>query len=85
MTALYPFAGSFTELAAQRPTVAVDGMNVEGSLYIGSYAGDFQGVWQSDGQGGYALDDTTLNLSHPDSWTDYKALLADGRYLDAAL
>ena len=85
VTALYPFAGSFTELEAERPAVTVDGADVEGSLYIGSYAGDFQGVWQSDGQGGYALDDTTLNLSHPDSWTDYKALLADGRYLNAAL
>ena len=85
VTALYPFVGSFTELEAQRPAVMVDGVDVEGSLYIGSYAGGFQGVWQSDGQGGYALDDTTLNLSRPDSWTDYKALLADGRYLDAAL
>ena len=85
VTTLYPFVGSFTELETQRPAVTVDGADVEGGLYIGSYAGDFQGVWQSDGQGGYALDDTTLNLSHPDSWMDYKALLADGRYLDAAL
>ena len=85
IAALYPFAGSFMELAAQRPTVTVDGEAVETALYTGSYAGGFQGVWQSDGQGGYALDDTTLNLSHPDSWMDYKSLLADGRYLDAAL
>ena len=85
VTALYPFAGSFTDLAAKRPAVTVDGQEVEGTLCVGSYAGDFQGVWQSDGQGGFALDDTTLNLSRPDSWTDYKALLADGRYLDAAL
>ena len=49
VTALYPFAGSFTELEAERPAVTVDGADVEGSLYIGSYAGDFQGVWQSDG------------------------------------
>lgn len=85
VTALYPFAGSFMELAAQRPTVTVDGEESDGALCVGSYAGSFQGVWQSDGQGGYVLDDTTLNLSHPDSWMDYKALLADGRYLDAAL
>lgn len=84
-TALYPFAGSFTELEALRPTVTVDGEAAEATLYAGSYAGGFQGVWQSDGQGGYALDDTTLNLSYPDGWTDYKALLADGKYLDAAL
>ena len=83
VTALYPFAGSFRKL--ERPTVTVDGEESDGALCVGSYAGSFQGVWQSDGQGGYVLDDTTLNLSHPDSWMDYKALLADGRYLDAAL
>ena len=83
VTALYPFAGSFREL--ERPTVTVDGEESDGALCVGSYAGSFQGVWQSDGQGGYVLDDTTLNLSHPDSWTDYKALLENGRYLDAAL
>ena len=85
VTALYPFAGSFTELEAQCPTVTVDGQEAEGTLCVGSYAGDFQGVWQSDGQGGYVLDGTTLNLAHPDSWIDYKALLEDSRYLDAAL
>lgn len=31
------------------------------------------------------LDGTTLNLEYPDSWTDYKALLEDGRYLARAL
>lgn len=85
VTALYPFVGSFTELEAQCPTVTVYGQEAEGTLCVGSYAGGFQGVWQSDGQGGYVLDGTTLNLSHPDSWIDYKALLEDGRYLDAAL
>ena len=85
VTTLYPFAGSFLDLADQRPTVTVDGGETGASLYAGAYAGGFQGVWQSDGQGGYALDGTTLNLEHPDSWTDYKTLLEDGGYLGRAL
>ena len=64
--------------------VAVDGMEAETALYAGSYAGGFQGVWQSDGQGGYVLDGTTLNLESPDEWTDYRALLEDGGYLARA-
>ena len=83
--AYYPFAGSFRDLASQRPTAAVDVMEAETALYAGSYAGGFQGVWQSDGQGGYVLDGTTLNLESPDEWTDYRALLEDGGYLARAL
>lgn len=45
VTALYPFAGSFNELASQRPTVTVDGTEADEALYAGSYAGGFQGVW----------------------------------------
>ena len=30
-------------------------------------------------------DGSTWNLKYPDSWMDYKALLEDGRYLDASL
>lgn len=85
VTALYPFAGNFLDLAEQRPTVAVDGAEVETTLYAGAYAGGFQGVWEPDGQGGNRLDGTTLNLESPDSWTDYKALLENGAYLSQAL
>ncbi|MDO4316064.1 MAG: hypothetical protein Q4C45_09815 [Oscillospiraceae bacterium] len=84
VTALYPFAGSFSELAEQ-PTVTVDGQEPETTLYAGAYAGGFQGVWQSDGGNGYQLDDTTLNLAQPNSWTDYKTLLESGAYLAQAL
>lgn len=85
VTALYPFAGSFNELEKELPTAAVDGAAVDTELLAGAYAGGFQGVWQSDGKGGYELDGTTLNLAHPDDWTDFKALLESGDYLARAL
>ena len=77
VTALYPFTGSFTELETQRPTVTVDGEEVESTLYAGAYAGGFRDAGEDDG--------SAWNLEYPDSWMDYKALLEDGRYLDAAL
>lgn len=77
VTALYPFTGSFTELASQRPTVTVDGEEVESTLYAGAYVGGFRDAGVDDG--------STWNLKYPDNWTDYKALLKDDRYLDAAL
>ncbi len=77
VTALYPFTGSFTELASQQPTVTVDGEEAEGVLYAGAYAGGFRDAGVDDG--------STWNLQYPDSWTDYKALLEDGGYLAQAL
>lgn len=85
VTALYPFAGSFDELADLRPAVTVDGVETDPQLYAGAYAVGFQGVWQSGGQNGNQLDGTTLNLASPSSWTDYKALLESGDYLQQAL
>ena len=73
----YPFAGAFTELASQCPTVTVDGGETEAALYAGSYAGGFRNAGVDDG--------STWNLEYPDSWTDYRALLEDGGYLEAAL
>ncbi len=85
VTALYPFAGSFSQLEAELPAAAVNGEAVEAELLAGAYAGGFQGVWRSDGKGGHELDGTTLNLAHPDDWTDYKALLESGDYLAQTL
>ena len=85
VTALYPFAGNFRELAETLPTASVDGAPAGDALYAGAYAGRFQGVWQSDGQGGHQLDGSTWNLESPASWTDYQALLEDGGYLARAL
>lgn len=77
VTALYPFAGSFSELAALLPTVTVDGAKAEGTLYAGAYAGGFRGTSAGDG--------STWNLESPASWADYKALLEDGSYLSQTL
>ena len=85
VTALYPFPGSFRDLGTVLPTAAVNGAAAESSLLAGAYAGDFQGVWEPDGQGGHVLDGSTLNLSPPGSWTDYQALLEDGSYLTQAM
>lgn len=85
VTALYPFAGSFSQLETELPAAAVNSGAVEAELLAGAYAGGFQGVWRSDGKGGHELDGTTLNLAHPDDWTDYKALLESGDYLAQAL
>lgn len=77
VTALYPFTGSFSELETQRPTVTVDGEEEEAALLAGAYAGGFRDAGVDDG--------STWNLEYPDSWTDYKALLEDGSYLNEAL
>ena len=73
----YPFAGSFSDLSDQLPTVTVDGEETEPSLYAGGYAGGFRDTGVEDG--------STWNLESPDSWTDYQALLEDGGYLEQAL
>ena len=85
VTALYPFAGSFSQLETELPTAAVNSEAVEAELLAGAYAGGFQGVWRSDGKGGHELDGTTLNLAHPDDWTDYRTLLESGDYLAQTL
>ena len=77
VTALYPFAGSFRELASQLPTVTVDGAAAASILYAGAYAGGFRDAGLEDG--------STWNLEYLDSWTDYRALLEDGSYLERAL
>lgn len=77
VTALYPFAGNFRDLASQQPGITADGQAVTPQLYPGAYAGGFTGT--GDGQAG------TCNLLQPSSWTDYAALLEDGSYASAAL
>jgi hypothetical protein len=78
VTALYPFAGSFSDLAALRPTVTVDGEAVETRLYAGAYSGGFQSTFGADAP-------DTMNLDSLDSWTEYRALLESGDYLARAL
>ena len=76
VTALYPFAGSFAELAL--PAVTVNGEAVEPALYAGPYAGGFQSAAGPEGA-------DTLNLAGLSSWREYKALLEDGAYREQAL
>ena len=77
LTALYPFAGNFRDLAAQQPAITVNNQAVTPQLHPGAYAGGFTGT--GDGQAG------TCNLLQPSSWEDYAALLEDGSYASAAL
>ena len=79
VTLLYPFTGSFQDLSAIDASLTVDGAETETDLLAGAYAGGFSGVWQED-----CLDDSTYNLRTPERWEDYKALLADGSYLENA-
>lgn len=79
ITALYPFAGSFSALAEIQPELSADGAAIDAALCAGAYAGGFQGVYGDDG-----MDSSTWNLKMPDSWKDYQALLEDGRYLSSA-
>lgn len=78
VTALYPFAGRFSELGTLQPSVAVDGETVEPALVAGAYSGGFQSTF------GAEIPDT-MNLDTLNSWEEYRVLLEDGRYLEQAL
>ena len=78
VTALYPFAGNFSELADTLPAVTVDGEAVEPSLHAGPYSGGFQPTFGAETP-------DTMNLADLDSWTGYKALLESGAYREQAL
>ena len=76
VTALYPFAGKFSELAL--PVVTVDGAAAEPSLHAGPYSGGFQSTIGAETP-------DTMNLADLDSWTEFKALLESGAYQEQAL
>ncbi len=79
VTALYPFAGNFSDLPQLLPSVTVDGAEWNSTgLYAGPYSGGFQSTFGAD------LPDT-MNLDTLDSWTEYKALLESGEYLEKTL
>ena len=81
VTLLYPFVSALHYLHEDTPTFSLDGEALETVLHAGGYSGGFQGV--PDGEGN--VSEEQLNLSQLNSWEGYKALLSDGRYLDAAL
>lgn len=83
VTLLYPFASSLNELGWNRPTLTMDGRELETRTYVGAYSGSFEGAWNGtlmEGEEG-----GSVNLDSANSWEDYKALLADGTYLANAL
>lgn len=75
---LYPFAGSFRELAKQLPTLTADGAALDADLIPGPYSGGFRGVTGSDAR-------ESINLRELNGWEGYKALLESGDYLGRAL
>lgn len=79
VTLLYPFVSSLKEVTKQAPTLTVDGEALDTVLHAGGYSGGFQAVEGSDDT------EHLLNLAQLNSWKQYRALLSDGRYLDAAL
>lgn len=81
VTALYPFAGSFDELARIAPAVTVDGMEAETTLYAGPFSG---GLQDTEGHRDPA-DEDAWNLYYLDSWESYRSLLESGRYQSQAL
>lgn len=79
ITLLYPFVTSLHSL--ELPVLTVDGSEVETDLYLGSYAGAFEG-------GGGLLEGEeggSINLDSPESWEGYQTLLSNGSYLDSVL
>lgn len=83
ITLLYPFASSLSELGWSRPTLTMDGQELETRTHVGTYSGSFEGVWSGtlmEGEEG-----GSSNLNYAESWEDYKALLGDGSYLQNAL
>ena len=78
VTALYPFAGNFSDLAETLPAVTVDGQAAETALYAGPYAGGFQSTFGAETP-------DTMNLRELNGWAEYKALLESGDYLAEAL
>ena len=81
--ALYPFIGRFYEVSSRRPTLTLDGVELETTLLAGYYAGGYEGPWK--GSIGGDENEGSVNMNYPDFWEDYRDLLADGSYFAAAV
>lgn len=80
VSVLYPFASSVDELGTDSPVLTAGGQELETTLHAGQYSGGFEGAW------GAADPETgSCNLDLPESWKDYKAVLAGGSCLEKAL
>lgn len=82
-TVVYPFVSSLNGLEKNRPQLSVNGENFETGLEFGPYSGSFTGVWTTGPFSGNR-DGELLNLDYISNWQEYKALLSDGKYRQAA-
>ncbi len=80
---LYPFIERFYDVAEKRPKLSLDGAEPETALIAGYYAGGYEGAWK--GSIGGDENDGSVNMDYPDSWEDYRDLLAGSGYFDAAV
>lgn len=96
LTLLYPFAGNLWELQDNMPVLTLEGETLQTVLYAGGYPGGFPAADSGSAEdGGSEADggsETTgsaaaepPDLTWLDSWEQYRALLADGRYQSRAL
>lgn len=74
ITLCYPSAGSLSDHRNRLPTITVNGIETDTTLYAGPYSGGFQAAFGSKSH------EDTLNLDSISSWEEYQELLADGSY-----
>ena len=75
VTVRYPYVTTFR--AAEMPVLTIDGAKAAAETIFGSDAGGFIGTQPED--------NGDWNIQEPDSWEDYRNLLASGAYEMAAL
>jgi len=78
LTLLYPVALTVNEAVEMLPTITVDGVRRETTVYAGPYSGGFR-----DASGGKNPDER-VNLDQISRWEGYASLLTDGGYQAAA-
>ncbi|MBO4506669.1 MAG: hypothetical protein J5728_09625 [Lachnospiraceae bacterium] len=77
ITLLYPFAACLESRLPEIPVITVNGTEVVPEPHIGTYPGTFTGATGGEN------DETTFNLSEPDSWEKYRSLIGSG-YINSA-
>lgn len=80
LTAVYGFAGSFSDEAKYFPNVMINDSNVEADFHAGRYTGNF---FSAHGLDTEEIDKS--NLLELTEWQSYETLLAKGDYLEDAL
>lgn len=80
---LYPFVSNMNSLDETRPVLTIGENTLDTKLYVGTYAGGFQGAWEDWKE--THENPGTLNLQPFESWEGYQSLLSDGTYLQRAL